>query len=44
MLGLGGLGLGILVGGWLGALVAVVLIVGAILLGLTGSFLNGNMP
>ncbi|WP_460676548.1 hypothetical protein [Hymenobacter coalescens] len=44
VLGLGGLGLGILVGGWLGALVAVVLIVGAILLGLTGSFLNGNMP
>lgn len=43
-LGLGGLALGILLGGWLGALVAVVLIGVAVLLGLTGSFFNGNMP
>lgn len=44
VLGIGGVGLGVLLGGWLGLLVALVLVAVAILLGLTGSFFNGNMP
>lgn len=42
--GIGGIALGVVIGSWLGVLVAVVLVVLGMFLGLWGAFINGDMP